>query len=380
MNMIKRTIADQIKPRLFKGKAIVIFGARQVGKTTLVRTFREEYRDESIYFNCDEPDVRSSFTNATSTHLNQVTGDRKLVIMDEAQRIENIGITLKLLVDNYPQKQLLVTGSSSFDLSNRINEPLTGRMFEFRLHPLSIEETRNHFGELENRRMLEQQMIYGMYPEAVHRFESAREILMNITSGYLYKDIFNWQDIRKPELLEKLLKALALQISHQVSYNELATLLEVRRETIVSYLQLLEKVFVIFRLQTFSRNLRNELNKKQKIYFWDTGVRNTIIGNFSPLENRPDTGALWENFIISERLKFLSNKRDYSNTYYWRTQQQQEIDYIEERDGLIKAHEFKWNINKKVNFPKTFTNTYTEAQCQVITPENYIDFVSDRTN
>ena len=367
---------QHIDSRLFKGKAIIILGARQVGKTTLVRTYLNEFRNEAIYFNCDEPDIRTSFTNVTSTRLNQITGDKKLVIIDEAQRIENIGLSLKLLIDNYPEKQLLVTGSSSFELSNRINEPLTGRMVEFRLHPLSFGEIKNHYGELEARRLLEQQMLYGMYPEIVEHPEKAREIILDLTSGYLYKDIFNWQDIRKPELLEKLLKALALQVSHQVSYNELSILLEVRRETIITYLQLLEKVFVIFRLGTFSRNLRNELNKKQKIYFWDTGVRNALIGNFAPIENRPDAGALWENYIIAERLKFLNNNKDYSASFYWRTHQQQEIDYIEERDGFLKAFEVKWNIKKKVSFPKTFTNTYPDAACRIITPDNYIDFVS----
>lgn len=375
--MIKRSLQSKIAQRLFKGKAVLILGARQVGKTTLLKTFLNEYRDEAAYFNCDEPDIRQVLTNATSTELSRVIGKKRLLLIDEAQRVENIGLTLKLLVDNFPERQVIASGSSAFELANKINEPLTGRKFEFQLHPLSMHELMQHYGYIEARRMLEQSMIYGLYPEVVVNYQDARELLMNLAASYLYRDIFEWQQVRKPELLDKLLKALALQVGSQVSYNELATMLEVRKETIASYLQMLEKVFVIFRLGSYSRNLRNELTKKQKFYFWDTGVRNTLISNFQPLAMRTDAGALWENFIIAERMKRNGNALHYCNSFFWRTRQQQEIDYIEEYDGNLHAYEFKWNPKKKTRFPRTFLNAYPGSETAVITSENWTDFVME---
>lgn len=374
--MFQRLIQESIDKSLFKGKIIIILGARQTGKTTILKEYIKKYSDTpNVYFNCDEPDIRDLLTNRTSTELYSIIGSKKLIFIDEAQRIENIGITLKLLIDNYPDKQIIATGSSAFELSNKINEPLTGRKYEYCLFPFSIPEIEMQMGGIETNRLLEQFIIYGLYPDVVTKHDEARTILLNLTNGYMYKDIFQWQHIRKPELIDRLLKALALQIGSEVSYNELANLLGVRKETIASYLQLLEKTFVIFRIGCFSRNLRSELNKKQKFYFWDTGIRNAIIGNFSPLDLRTDTGHLWENFIIAERLKRNNYLQNQNKSYFWRTTQQQEIDYIEEADGNIFAFEVKWNTAKKYHFPKTFLNSYSGAKTDIITPENYKNFL-----
>lgn len=376
-SLIERSLYTKIVQRLFKGKAVLIFGTRQVGKTTLLRRFFETHATEALYLNCDEPDVRSALTEVISTELKLMFGNKRLLLLDEAQRVKNIGLTLKLIIDNFPDRQVIATGSSAFELADRILEPLTGRKFEFTLHPLSMHELILHYDLVEAKRMLRQRIVFGLYPEVVVEYENAKELLFNLTSSYLYRDIFEWQQIRKPELLENLLKALALQIGNQVSYNELANLLGVRKETIATYLQLLEKVFVIFRLGGFSRNLRNELTRKQKYYFWDTGVRNALLNNFQPVTERTDIGPLWENFIIAERMKRNGNVLHFCNTYFWRTRQQQEIDFIEEYEGKLHAYECKWNPKKKVRFPKTFLKAYPESTTSLVTPENWIEFVME---
>ena len=374
--IIRRAIIKKIEERLFQGKVILLLGARQTGKTTLVKSIIETYRQEGIYLNCDEPDIRQKLTEATSTALSFVIGNQRLIVIDEAQRVKNIGLTLKLLVDNFPDRQVIATGSSALDLANAINEPLTGRKYEFQLHPLSQAERVNHYGPLETDRMLEQAILYGQYPEVVTKHDQARELLLNLTNSYLYKDILEWQKIRKPELLQNLLKALALQIGQEVSYNELAVMFQVSKDTVAQYLQMLEKVFVIFRLGSFSRNLRNELSRKQKYYFWDTGVRNALLNNFTPLALRGDLGGLWENFLLAERLKRNAQTMHSCNVYFWRTTQQQEIDYVEEYDGKLHAYEFKWNPAKKVRFTKTFLNAYPDSETAVITRDNYLDFLT----
>ena len=373
--IIERAVKTSIEERLFQGKAVLILGARQTGKTTLVKSILEQSPQEGLYLNCDEPDVRQQLAHATSTALGFVIGDRRLIVIDEAQRVENIGLSLKLLVDNFPDRQVIATGSSALDLANAISEPLTGRAYEFHLHGLSMAERVNHYGALEANRMLEQAILYGQYPEVVVRQAQSRELLLNLTSSYLYKDILEWQKIRKPELLQNLLKALALQIGQEVSYNELAVMFQVSKDTVAQYLQLLEKAFVIFRLGSFSRNLRNELSRKQKYYFWDTGVRNALLNNFTPLALRPDLGGLWENFLMAERRKRNAQAMHHCNAYFWRTTQQQEIDYVEEYDGRLHAYEFKWNPGKKVRFTKTFLNAYPDSDTAVITRSNYLDFV-----
>lgn len=371
---IKRKIQKNIELNLFNNKVIIIYGARQVGKTTLVKMIMQNYEGNSIFLNCDEIDVRTALTDKTSSELRAFVGDNKLVIIDEAQRVKNIGLTLKLLVDNYPEVQIIATGSSSFDLLSEIKEPLTGRKYEFELFPFSFNELKQVQDDVEVSRLLEHRIIYGMYPEIVSSLGKEKENLRLISSSYLYKDILAYQKIRHPEVLDKLLQALALQIGGEVSYTELANIVGVDKVTIASYIQILEKAFIVFRLGPFSRNLRNELKKMRKIYFFDNGIRNAILNNFSELSQRNDVGALWENFMISERYKMLSNNKIVKNKYFWRTHQQQEIDYLEEADGLLIGFEFKWK-SKKYKKPELFLNTYKGSSIEIVTRDNFEFFL-----
>lgn len=372
--IIKRHIQDIIVSRLFKGRAVIIYGARQVGKTTLIKEIQKDYEASSVYFNCDEPDIREALTEKTSTELKSFIGNKRLVLIDEAQRIRNIGITLKLIIDNYPEIQVIATGSSSFDLSNQISEPLTGRKYEFRLFPFSISELKQVYTEIEIERLLDNRMVMGMYPDVVIKSDEAEEILRDITKSYLYKDVLQFQYIRNPEILNKLLQALALQVGSEVSYNELAGMLKIDKKTVSSYISLLEKAFIIFRLSPFSRNLRNELKKLRKIYFADTGIRNALINNLNPMKLRQDTGGLWENFLISERMKIFNNSSVVINFYFWRTHQQQEIDLIEEQGGSIYGYELKQN-KKTYKIPKAFLDAYPEVKVDLINKNNYKKFL-----
>lgn len=372
--MIRRILQERIEDCFFNGKVIVLYGARQVGKTTLIKEIEKKFSDDSLYLNCDEPDFREALSGVSSTELKSLIGRKKVVFIDEAQRVKNIGITLKLLVESFPEVQVVATGSSSLDLSDEIVEPLTGRKYEYLLHPFSLLELQDKFSNIEIKRILEKRIIWGMYPEIEEKPEEAETLLRNLTSSYLYKDVLQYQDIRRPELLEKLLIALALQIGNEVSYNELSNLLGVNKQTITNYIQLLEKTFVIFRLPPFSRNLRNELTKLRKIYFYDSGIRNALINNFNRLELRQDVGQLWENFMISERMKYNRNMGRYVNSYFWRTHRQQEVDYLEEKDGQIAAYELKWQ-NGKNRVPKAFMNAYPNSKVQFIDKDNFEKFV-----
>ena len=280
-----------------------------------------------------------------------------------------------MLADLHLPVQIVVTGSSSLELANKINEPATGRLFEYTLYPLSVSELVHHTNEREERRLLHSRLIYGTYPEVVTNHEDAKRLLSNIANSYLYKDLLGYQGIKRPELLQKLVRALALQIGSEVSYNELSNLLGADKGTIESYIRLLEQCFVVFRLESYSRNLRNEIKKGRKIYFYDNGVRNALIGNFSPLELRNDTGALWENMMISERKKRNARLRRYANMYFWRTTSQQEIDLIEEEDGKLTSFEFKWNEKKQVKQASAFASNYPDVPFECITPANYLQFV-----
>lgn len=378
--LIKRTIQKQIEKSLFNNKIVIIYGARQTGKTTLVKSIQEKYPGQSVYFNCDEPDIRAALTNKTSTEIKSFFGDKKLIILDEAQRVKNIGLSLKLMADNFPKTQIIATGSSSFELSNKIKEPLTGRKYEFHLYPFSLAELNFIYSDLEINRLLEKMMIFGMYPAvALAGGDVQDKELKELTKSYLYKDALQYQNIKNPEILEKLLQALALQIGNEVSYNELANLLGIDKNTVANYIRILEQAFVIFRLNPFSRNLRNELKKMRKIYFYDVGVRNALINNLNPLDLRQDAGALWENFIISERLKRNNNSNFEVNSYFWRTQQGQEIDYLEESGGKISAYEFKWKQNKWQP-PKAFIKSYPQSKYQLINKENYKQFLAWQGN
>jgi predicted AAA+ superfamily ATPase len=365
-----------LKDRLFKGKVILITGPRQVGKTTLLKQLTVDQNNNSVLsLNCDEPDICLLLQNVSSTQLKTLVGKHKLILIDEAQKVENIGLTLKLMVDNLPDIQIIATGSSAFDLRNKLNEPLTGRKFEYHLYPFSTNELLQHTSLIEERRLLEQRMIYGMYPDVINQPSDGLRLLRELSNSYLFKDILAYKDVRRPEELNKLLTALALQMGSQLSYNELGRTLGLDKETVERYLYLLEKVFVVFRLNSFSRNMRNELKKSRKVYFYDNGVRNAIINNFSPLALRTDVGALWENFIISERKKHNDYHGIYVNSYFWRNHAQQEIDYIEEKDGFLQTFELKWKENKKSSLPASFASAYPRQSFEVITPGNYLEFL-----
>ena len=376
--MIERRLKQLFLPRLFRGKAIVLTGPRQVGKTTLLRMLMAESDKKTLFWNCDEPDIRQKLSNPTSTQLQAETAQYELIFIDEAQRVPNIGVTLKLLIDNFPMKQVIVTGSSALQLSNSINEPLTGRKYEYNMFPFSSEELIDNHGSIEENRLLERRMVYGAYPEVVNLPGEERETLLNLINSYLYKDIFAFQDVRKPEIIEQLLQALALQMGSEVSFNELSKLLGLNSQTVQRYIDLLEKSYIVFHLRSFSRNLRNELKKSRKIYFYDNGVRNAILGDFKPLQLRQDAGALWENYLVSERLKHNSYSLFYGKSYFWRTQQQQEVDYIEDIDGVFHTYEFKWSTTKQLKLTETFARNYPEHTFMVVNPENYQDFVTGR--
>ncbi len=373
--MIERLLDHIFQKRVFKGKAILLFGARQVGKTTYVKTFAEKSEKKVLHWNGDEPDVRELLTNVASSQLKNYIGENELVIIDEAQRIQNIGITLKLITDNLPQIQVIATGSSSLDIANSSKEPLTGRKFEYNLFPFSFQELVNHQGILEEKRQLEQRLIYGSYPEIVTHPTDSEELLNLISDSYLYKDLLLIETIKRPKLLAKILKALALQMGSEVSYNELSQLVGADKGTVEKYIELLEQTFVIFTLPSFSRNVRNELKKSKKIYFYDIGIRNSIIGNFNPIHSRTDIGALWENYLISERIKKSHYEGKRATYYFWRTTQQQEIDLIEETGDSLAAFEFKWNEKAKAKFPKTYLNNYPNSTVEVISKKNYEEFL-----
>ena len=374
--VIERHLQKEIEKKLFKGKAILLFGPRQCGKSTLVENLLAGQSENWLYLNGDEADVRESLTNTTSTKLRLLSGSNKIVFIDEAQRISNIGLTLKLFTDQLKEVQVIATGSSAFELSSQVNEPLTGRKFEFMLYPLSFSEMIRDHGLLEEKRLLEHRLIYGYYPEIVTNQGQEKDLLKLLANSYLYKDLLMLEQIKKPVLLEKLLKALALQIGSEVSYQELAQTIQADKGTVEKYIDLLEKTFVLFRLPALNRNVRNEIKKGKKIYFYDCGIRNAIINNFTPAPARTDIGALWENFFIAERLKYLRYKGIEATQYFWRTTQQQEIDLIEESNGKITAFECKWNSKGKVRFPQTFTSNYPGSKTHIVSPSNAEEYMS----
>jgi len=374
-DMIERKLDKIIKKQLFKGKVIVIVGPRQVGKTTLLGELVRKSDKRVLALNCDEPEVQTMLTNTNVAKLRSIIGNNELLVIDEAQKVDNIGLTLKLIVDNIKSVQVVASGSSAFELRNRLNEPLTGRKFEYQMFPISSSEIIDTFGLMEERRTLENRLVYGSYPDIVMHPEEARQYLTDLAQSYLYKDLLSLDSLRKPQLLDKLLQALAFQIGSEVSTNELARTLQTDGKTIDKYIDLLEKCYVVFRLGGLSRNLRTELKRAKKIYFYDNGVRNAIIQQFAPVNLRDDIGALWENFFIAERMKRNHYSGYYCNRYFWRTTLQQEIDLIEESDGAMTAFEMKWNPTKKVLFSKSFTDAYNVKETVVITPDNYMEYL-----
>ena len=372
--MIERLLYKTIENKLFVGKVIILTGARQVGKTTLLKQLLRQ-KEGVLWLNGDELQVQNLFANASADRLLSEFSNSKIVILDEAQRIENIGLRLKLIADSDSEVQVIATGSSAFELANKVNEPLTGRKWEYQMFPLSFGEMVAHHGKLKEMRMLPRRIIYGYYPEVVTNDGNEVEILKLLTDAYLYKDILSWESIKHPDKLQTLLRALAYQVGSQVSYNELSQMCSMDSKTVERYINLLEQCYIIFRLPSFSRNLRHELKSSRKIYFYDNGIRNALIADYRAPEVRQDIGALWENFVIAERMKSNEYYHRWVNRYFWRTKQQQEIDYLEESGGKLHAYEMKWNPRAKASITKTFTEAYPNSEFQVIMPDNIADFL-----
>lgn len=376
--MILRTIGKQLSKYINKQKVILIFGARQVGKTTLLENANCLQPFKTLFLNGDESDTKELLSNPNSTRLKYAFQDYELVIIDEAQEIENIGTCLKIIHDKIKEVKVIATGSSAFELANKASEPLTGRKFELMLYPITFQEMVTHTGFIEELRMLDIRLIYGYYPEVLNNPAEEEETLKLIANSYLYKDILRLEQIKKSSLLEKILKALALQISSEVSYNEIAQLCQTDNKTVERYVDVLEKAYIITILPAYNKNVRNEIKKGKKIYFWDNGIRNAVIGNFTPFNSRTDAGALWENFLVSERLKQNKYKNSSAKSYFWRTTAQQEIDYIEETIEGFHVFEFKKNPKSKAKLPKTFENNYKVLQFSVINTENLETFLLEK--
>ncbi|GAB3166800.1 ATP-binding protein [Telluribacter humicola] len=372
--MIERALRTVLQKRWDSGKILIVLGPRQVGKTTLLEEMCRTGGDY-LFFNGDDFDTQAILANMGEVRLRQLIGSHHTVFIDEAQRIPEVGLLLKLIHDRIKGVRVVVSGSSALELSSSVSEPLTGRKWEHYLYPISWNELVGHAGYLAARQQLEPRLVYGMYPEVINSLGDEEAVLRQIASSYLYKDLLNYHGIRKPEMLSKLLVALALQVGSEVSYNELANLLRIDRNTVEQYIGLLEQAFVVFRLPPFSRNVRNEISSSRKVYFYDNGIRNAIINNFNPLALRNDTGALWENFLISERMKRNEYAGAYGKRYFWRTHAQQEIDYLEEYGGGLHAYEFKWNPQAKARFSRTFTDAYPDATTQVISRDNFEEFL-----
>lgn len=374
--MIARTQYQNIEAWLGQRKAIVVIGPRQVGKTTLVRQITENLDPKTLWLTGDDPEARAQLDNISLARLQHIIGQNTVVVVDEAQRFANAGLMLKLITDHLPQVQLFVTGSSSLDLAAQTKESLTGRKIEFHLYPLSFVEMCAEHGYLTERSLLEHRMLYGYYPEVVQKDPpQAQKILHDLSDGLMYKDLLTLDQIKKPSLLVKLLQALALQVGSEVRYLEVAQTIGADPLTVERYTDLLEQSFVLFRLPSLSRNARNEIKKGRKIYFYDNGIRNAILKNFSPLTLRNDTGALWENFLLAERMKRNAYSDHACNPYFWRTTTQQEIDYVEEANGHLHAFEFKWQPKKNARFPASFLENYPGSQTTLITNENFEAFV-----
>ncbi|MCE3295664.1 MAG: ATPase [Crocinitomicaceae bacterium] len=376
MKQVKRALEIKLKKWFHKRKAIVLTGARQVGKTTLLLNFFKEGEDVQ-FMNADEIRVRTVFEDLNLPNLKALVGSSKYVIIDEVQRISNPGLLLKLLVDNFKDTQFIATGSSALEISDKIFEPLTGRHVLFHLYPFSMTELYPRKNSFQAADELPFHLLYGMYPDICNFRDDAEFNIRNLANQYLYKDVLIWKNIRKPELLENLLKMLAYQVGQEISVHELANNLKVKSETVESYLDLLEKSFVIFRLKAYSTNPRKEISKMSKVYFWDLGIRNAVIDDFRPLPLRQDTGQLWENFVISERLKKNAYQEEKRKSFFWRNYNQSEVDYVEHFKDELLAFEIKWNNNKNQRVSPAFLNSYPQAKGEVISQLNFMDFLKD---
>jgi predicted AAA+ superfamily ATPase len=374
MHYIPRIIERHVTNLLVPGKVLLLLGPRRVGKTVFLDEFCKNTKDPYLKLLGEDFTVLDLFKERTVEHFRRLIGKYTLLIIDEAQNIPDIGMCLKIIVDNIQDVKIMITGSSAFDLMSSLGEPLTGRMTVINLYPFSQAEYRENI--LQAKANLESRLIYGSYPELVNygSLEEKQEYLKGLVSSYLFKDILKFENIRHSDKLVALLRLIAFQIGKEVSTTELAMHLAINRQTVERYLDLLSKTFVVFKLSGFSRNLRKEITKSNRWYFFDNGIRNTIIANLQPIHSRNDSGELWENYLASERVKVQSYGRMLVNNYFWRTYDQQELDFIEERNGRLFAYEFKWK-KKKVKPPKAWSDAYPDSEFQVITPENYLDWI-----
>ena len=376
--MIKRDLQEILSKWLFRKKILIVYGAHQVGKTTLVKAILEEHDAIDGYYNCEIPSVQDLLVSKEPTQYRKNFGGHKILVLDEAQNVRDIGSILKIMADHLPDLQIIATGSSSFELAQKTSEPLTGRAIGFTLFPLSYRELSELYRPSERKIQLSNWLIYGTYPEiALAGKKEGRNLLDDLTNKYLFKDVLIFQNLRRDDVVRKLLQLLAFQVGNEVSFQEIANTLRVNVRTVIRYIDLLEKAFIIFRLKPFSRNLRKEITKKNKIYFFDLGIRNSIIQQYQPIEIRSDKGALWENYLIVERRKCRNIQQIFPNTYFWRTHDGQEIDYLEELNGQLIGYEFKWKINKK-KIPAAFAKAYPKSPLHWMDLSNFDEFVMSR--
>ena len=374
---IPRAIKASITDRLHESnKVVILYGPRQVGKTTLAKEIISGWNGRVLEISADEPKYVDVLSSRDLGKLKSLVAGYDLLFIDEAQRVPNIGINLKIIHDQIPELKTLVTGSSSFDLANSIQEPLTGRTWTYNLYPISYLELYELFNRFELNSQLDERLVYGSYPEvfSISNQADKEDYLYEIGNAYLYKDILELHSIKNSSKIRNLVRMLAYQMGSEVSLSELGTALGMSKDTVASYIDLLEKSFVVFRLSGFSRNLRKEVTRNDKIYFYDLGIRNMIIDNFKPVGQRDDVGALWESFLIIERKKKLAYRRMHARNYFWRTYTGAELDYIEESEGNLYGYEFKYGT-KSAKCPVTWSQTYSNSSCEIINRDNYLDFV-----
>jgi predicted AAA+ superfamily ATPase len=372
-----RYILSALADKLTSNKVLVLTGARRVGKTFLLKELQSSFKGKSLFMNGEDLDIIDLLTERRVSAFQRWAGNLDLLILDEAQVVPEIGKSLKLLIDSFPKLTILASGSSAFELSNQTGEPLVGRQVHFQLFPLAHLELAQNENFLETRQNLENRLVFGCYPDVVQLLnnEEQTDYLKGLVNAYLLKDILMFEQVRYSHKMLQLLQLVAYQVGQEVSFEELSKALQIDRNTVERYLDLFSKVFIIFRLGGYSKNLRKEVTKSSKWYFFDNWIRNALINNFAPVLQRQDVGALWENYLASERVKYNTYSRAFPYTYFWRTYDQQELDWLELKNDQLSAYEFKWN-DSKVKFPKAFVEAYPEAKKNWITRDNYTDFLT----